>query len=88
MRRLVEEVSGEGLDKLLGETITLFCANYIYTGKLVGVNTDCILLQDASIVYETGPFSDPKWKDAQKLPAKEWYIARGLIESFGVGKQS
>ena len=33
----VQEVEGEGLVGLLGETITLFCLNYFYTGKLVGV---------------------------------------------------
>jgi len=82
MRKIVEEVSGEGLDKLLGERVTLFCAVYIYTGKLIGVNTDCVLLQDASIVYETGPLNDGKWKDAQVLP-NEWYVQKGLIESFG-----
>lgn len=32
MRKLVEEIAGEGLDKLLGERVTLFCLNYIYTG--------------------------------------------------------
>src|SRR3989442_11326366 len=34
----VEEVQGEGLVGLMGEQVTLFCLNYIYTGKLVGVN--------------------------------------------------
>lgn len=82
MRKIVEEVSGEGLDKLLGERVTLFCCVYIYTGKLIGVNTDCVLLQDAAIVYETGPLGDGEWKDAQPLP-NEWYVQKSLIESFG-----
>jgi hypothetical protein len=85
MRKLVEEVSGEGLDKLLGERITLFCANYIYTGKLIGVNTDCVLLSEASIVYETGKLDDKKWLDAQSLP-HEWYVMKQSIESFGLMK--
>ncbi len=85
MRKIVEEVSGEGLDKLLGERVTLFCCVYIYTGKLIGVNTDCVLLEDAAIVYETGKFDDKAWKDAQKLPG-EWYVQKGLIESFGILK--
>lgn len=82
MKKLVEEVSGEGLDKLLGERVTLFCAVYIYTGKLIGVNADCVLLADAAIVYETGPLTDNKWKDAQPLP-NQWYVQKGMIESFG-----
>ncbi len=85
MRKLVEEVQGEGLEKLLGERITVFCAVYIYTGKLIGVNDDCVLLQDASIVYETGEFTTKDWKDAQPLP-NNWYVAKSSIESFGVLK--
>ena len=85
MRKIVEEISGEGLDKLLGERVTLFCLNYIYTGKLMGVNTSCVLLEDAAIVYETGELTDTKWKDAQKLP-NAWYVQTCCIESFGVLK--
>lgn len=83
MRKIVEEVSGEGLEKLLGERVTLFCMNYIYTGKLIGVNQSCVLLTDAAIVYETGAFTDKAWKDAQALP-HDWYVQIGAIESFGV----
>ena len=87
MKKLVSvtEVSGEGLMSLIGERITLFCLNYIYTGKLIGVNSDTILLEDAAIVYETGELTDSKWKDAQKLPGN-WYVQIGSIESFGVLK--
>jgi hypothetical protein len=85
MKKIVTEVQGEGLVKLLGERVTLFCMNYIYTGKLVGVNDTCVLLEDAAIVYETGAFVDKQWKDAQKLPG-EWYVQMGTIESFGILK--
>jgi hypothetical protein len=85
MKKIVEEVTGEGLEKLLGERVTLFCLNYIYTGKLMGVNQSCVLLADAAIVYETGAFTEPKWKDAQQLP-REWYVQLSCIESFGVLK--
>ena len=85
MKKIVQEVNGEGLDKLLGERVTLFCLNYIYTGMLSGVNDSCVLLTDAAIVYETGAFSDKSWKDAQKLPG-EWYVQRDCIESFGILK--
>lgn len=86
MKRLIENVEGEGLIKLLGERVTLFCMNYIYTGTLTGVNTDCVLLTDPAIVYETGAFSDQKWKDAQSLP-NAIYIMLGAIESFGIVKR-
>jgi hypothetical protein len=82
MKRIVEEVGGDGLEKFFGERITLFCANYIYTGTLSGVNDTCVLLTDASIVYETGEFNAGGWKDAQKLP-NDWYVQLSAIESFG-----
>jgi hypothetical protein len=81
----VTEVSGEGLEKFLGERVTLYCQIYIYTGKLSGINTDCVLLEDASIVYETGAYTDKTWKDAQKLP-NDWYVMKNSIESFGILK--
>ena len=85
MKKLVQQVDGEGLEKLIGERVTLFCLNYIYTGKLAGVSETCVMLEDASIVYETGGFTDNKWKDAQKLP-NDWYVQLGVIESFGILK--
>lgn len=81
----VEEVEGEGLLALLGQVITVFCVNYFYTGCLIGVNEDCILLQDPSIVYETGPFTEKNWKDAQKLP-NDLYVMKSAIEAFSVVK--
>jgi hypothetical protein len=81
----VTEVSGEGLVGLLGERVTLFCMNYIYTGKLAGVNESCVLLEDAAIVYETGELKTKTWKDAQALPGP-WYVQVGAVESFGVLK--
>ena len=86
MKKIVDELADEGLMALLGERVTLLCLNYIYTGTLLGVQDDCVLLSDPAIVYETGPFSDPKWKDAQALP-RSLYVMRRCIESFGVMKQ-
>jgi hypothetical protein len=82
----IEEVQNEGLVSLLGKTVTLFCVNYIYAGKLVGVNQTCVKLENAHIVYETGSFSDSKYKDAQKLN-KDFYVQVAAIESFGVLKE-
>ena len=85
MRKIVETVEGEGLDKLLGERVTLFCMNYIYTGLLSGVNDKCVLLKDAAIVYETGELTNKKWTDAQSFPS-DWYVVTSSIESFGILK--
>jgi len=83
--REVVDVPNEGLISLLDSIITLFCANYIYTGKLTGVNDDCVLLENPAIVYETGAFTEKAWKDAQKLP-NQIYVMKSSIESFGVVK--
>lgn len=89
MKKLVTvtEEQGEGLMKLLGEQVILFCLNYIYTGKLTGVNTTCVLLENPKIVYETGAFSDKAFKDAQSLPF-EFYVQTNAIESFGKTNKS
>ena len=69
-------------DGLLGKEICIFGAVYIYSGTLSGVNGDTVMLTNTSIVYETGAFSDKKWKDAQKMPANEVMIQKAMVESF------
>lgn len=84
MKKLVEvqEVEGEGLVSLMGEQVMLFCLNYIYTGKLSGVNDTCVQLENPAIVYETGAFSDKSFKDKQPLPF-HLYVQLSALESFG-----
>lgn len=85
MKKIVQtvEVQGQGLEALLGEKVTVFSLNYIYHGKLTGVNTTDILLEDAYIVYDTGAFTESGFKDAQPL-GKEWRLRTATIESYGV----
>mgnify|MGYP001576486710 FL=1 len=84
MKKLIED-NEEGLERLLGERVTCFCVNYIYTGKLVGVNDATLLLNEASIVYETGAFTEKAWKDAQPLPHPVYLLLRN-VESVMVLK--
>jgi hypothetical protein len=86
MKKLVQvtEVENEGLIKLIGKRVTFFCLNYIYSGDLIGVNESCVLLENASIVYETGAFTESKFKDEQELGCREFYLQKNTIESFGV----
>lgn len=86
MKIVTETKDQEGLEALLGENVLIICACYFYSGKLVGVNKDCIKLEQPSIVYETGAWSDKFYKDTQRLPTKYHYVATGMIESFGAGK--
>jgi hypothetical protein len=85
MKVICKEVEGEGLESLLGQTVTLFCGVYIYTGKLIGVNELCVKLGEPKIVYETGELTSTTWKDAQNLPGV-WYVKTAAVESFGILK--
>jgi hypothetical protein len=87
MLKLIEvDKDSEGLKGLIGEKVTLLCANYFYAGKLVGVNDSYVKLENASIVYETGAWDTKTYKDVQKLPGKAIYVMTSFIESFGVLK--
>ena len=85
MKVITREEKDEGFMSLIGQRITAFCAIYIYTGDLVGVNETTIKLENPAIVYETGSFKDTKWKDAQYFP-NALYIQTAMIESFGIVK--
>ena len=80
------EVPDEGLFALMGKRVTLMCSNYFYLGTLVGVNDTCVKLDSPSIVYETGAFTDTKYKDAQALP-NSIYVQISHIEAFGIIKE-
>ncbi len=88
MKKLVSvtEVEGEGFEALLGERVLLLCANYFYTGKLIGVNVQYVCLEDPAIVYQTGAWSDRGYSDEQKLHTKVLYVQTAMIESFGLSK--
>jgi hypothetical protein len=74
-----------GLVELFGKRVTFFGVVYIYTGVLVAIDKSFAKLENAAIVYETGAFTDPKWKDAQPLPHPV-YVKLGSIESVMVLK--
>ena len=86
MKVLVKTDNNEGLEALLGSRVLLMCAGYFYEGKLIGVNKTCVKLEDPSIVYSTGAWSDKFYSDIQKLHTQYWYVRKNLIESFGLSK--
>lgn len=57
-----------GLKCLIENRVLLMCCNYFYEGYLVHVDETDAILTDAAIVYETGPWTEKKWKDRQSLP--------------------
>ena len=86
MKRIYESEEVSGFEKYLGENVLLLCANYFYTGKLIGVNSDHVLLKNPAIVYETGSWLEKSYKDVQKLHVDEWQVRIGMIESYGASK--
>lgn len=70
-----------GMESLRGARVLLMCANYFYEGILVGLSCDEVILSDAGIVYETGPWSVASWKDRQTLPGPVG-VKHHAIESF------
>ena len=84
MKKIVE-VSSEGFGSLLGEQVVVYACRYIYTGKLVGVNNTCILLEGAKFVYSTGENTKGHkgWESAEDCWNTDWYIQIASIESFG-----
>jgi hypothetical protein len=80
----VEHDPNPGLHELIGHTVTLICAVYIYAGKLVAVGPSAVKLEEGELVYETGPWDKKTWADAQRLPFKHTYVSTGMIESYGV----
>ena len=82
MKVILSEDKNEGIAAFLGKEVTLFCANYFYHGTLAGIDDTTVKLTDAHIVYETGEFTDPEFKDAQRI-SSTWYVKIQAIESFG-----
>jgi hypothetical protein len=81
MKVLVKETQEEGLLALLGKRVTLYCVNYIYAGTLVGVNSDCIKLEDAELVYETGTHESKSFSNTGTFP-NPVYVQKSAIEIF------
>jgi len=83
MKPLIEETDDDGFSPLLGEVVTLLCANYFYTGKLVGAHSDFVELEDPAIVYETGEWSARAYTDVQALGCKTLRVRTAAIEAYG-----
>jgi hypothetical protein len=89
MKRIVNivETTKDGLEKLLGEYVQLWCLNYIYAGKLVGVNEHDVVLAEAGVVYETGKLTDKTFKFFEPVGAPEHFVRIGMIESYSLAPQ-
>lgn len=89
MKRIVNviESSGDGLEKLLGECVQVWCVNYIYAGRLVGVNTNDIVLEEAGVVYQTGKLGGKSFEVFEPCGVDELFIRTSAIESYSLAPQ-
>lgn len=65
----------------IGKELTLFCANYIYTGEVVEATDYHVKLKNAKIVYETGGLSDQDWKYTDSFP-NPVCVRLSFVESY------
>ena len=85
VKKIVEvevDENEHGLGALLGKKVSIMSVVYHYAGTLVEVNGECVALEDAGIVFETGDFSNQKYTDFQKLPTDRVYVQLATIEAF------
>jgi hypothetical protein len=78
---IVETLGGH--EKLLGKKVYCICTSYAYTGTLTGVNQTYVEITDPAIVYESGPWTNAKFTDVQKLPTNDPIVIQNTqIESM------
>jgi hypothetical protein len=74
----------------IGKTVVFLGVNYIYTGILIEEHPTHVVVDDCSIVYETGGWSKVEnkidWKFVEKFPKRlqPWRISKAAFESWGV----
>jgi len=89
MKRVVkfEESEKSPLEEMAGQYVQLWCLNYIYSGKLVGVNDSEVILVDSQVVYETGKLIDKGWNYSESTGVDELVVRLSAIESYSLAPQ-
>jgi len=84
MKQIVEN-NISVLEGLLGDMVIVYCARFIYCGKLIAVDDQFLLLDNAEIVYDTGDHSKDRkeWAASEPTWVPQWRIAVSAIESLG-----
>jgi len=78
----VTEVEGEGLEAFLGKRIFIIASSYFYAGTLTGINSTCVLLEDARFVLESGSFEGKGIANSEKVHGGKIYVKTSAIEAF------
>jgi hypothetical protein len=75
------------IEDLIGRYVAVWCGVYIYSGKLVSVDSEWIVLENAGVVYTTGPLLGASFTDFQPLPGEYWLVRSDAVESAGLAPQ-
>ncbi len=81
-------MKGEGLFKLAEEQVMIFSTNFIRYGILADFNEEVIRLEKPAMVYSTGPFDLPDYKNRQEMPGEFGLVHRRSVESIVFAKES
>lgn len=84
MLKIVETDTNQDLESRLNKQVVFMCFNYIYTGVLTAINDKFYRITNPHIIYETGKWTDSKWKDCQSMGEDELDIMVGTFESWFV----
>lgn len=84
MKKIIQvtEVENEGLEAFLNKKIFVVCRSYFYAGILTGINSECILIEDARFVLQSGSFEGSKFDESEKVKGGKIYVSKNAIESF------
>ena len=74
-------IESEELVVLLGKTVTLFCADDIYTGKLEGVNSNCVKLSSPKIMKNPALWQMAKLPRPRCMSFLRWMRMAGYAPS-------
>lgn len=83
----VTEVDGEGLEAFLGKRIFIIAQSYFYAGDLSGINSSCVLLENAVFILESGDFAKKGFEYSEKIPGGKCYVQKSSIEAFFESKE-
>lgn len=70
------------LQHMLNREIYVCCTGYAYAGVLETAGARSITIRAPSIVYETGPWDEKVWRDAQRLPTARAVVMLSQVESI------
>jgi hypothetical protein len=82
MKVLMTENNEEGFLALIGKNVEIQTGLFIYAGKLIGVNSTCVKLDNAHTVFDTGDFKNKKYSDAQARENPILYVQLAGVFAF------